>query len=81
VRKHCQDRGWEVSVVWRMQREDVAAPPIKPGIEQHEESFEVTRADGSIKFVYFDENPSRRAINGRLSKQAAFKRAQELLRG
>ena len=52
----------------------------KPGIVQHEESFEVVKADGSVEFVYFDENPGRRVINGRLSKEAAFARAQELLK-
>ena len=64
-----------------MDREDITAPPMpKPGIVQHEESFEVVKADGSVEFVYFDENPGRRVINGRLSKEAAFARAQELLK-
>ncbi len=53
-----------------MDREDITAPPMpKPGIVQHEESFEVVKADGSVEFVYFDENPGRRVINGRLSKE------------
>jgi hypothetical protein len=54
---------------------------VAPGIVQHKESFEVVHADGRIEFVYHDENPGRRAITGRLSKQAAFVRAREILRG
>ncbi|MEY9235451.1 hypothetical protein ABIF78_007774 [Bradyrhizobium japonicum] len=82
VRAECNRRGWTVSVVRQMDREDITAPPMpKAQIVQHEESFEVVRADGSIEFVYFDDNASRRAINGRLSKERAFERAQELLKG
>jgi hypothetical protein len=67
-------------VARQMEREDVTAPPIKPGITQHEESFEVVRADGSCTFFYFDENAGRRAINGRMSKEAAFAAAQAHLK-
>lgn len=81
VRAEYQQRGWTVTVVHQMQREDVTAPPMpKAGIEQREESFEVTLPDGTVEFVYFDENAKRRAINGRLSKEAAFAKARQLLK-
>jgi hypothetical protein len=77
VRQHCRERGWPVTVVHEMQREDVtAAPEVKPGIVQHEQSFEVVRGDGGVEFFYFDENAGRRAINNRLSKEAALAAAQ-----
>lgn len=79
VRAHCKRQGWEVSVIHEMQREDVTAPPFRSGITQHAESFEVVLPDGSVEFVYFDENPGRRAINMRLSKDAAFAKAQAML--
>ena len=79
VRAECQRMGWTITVIWQMEREDVTAPPMpKAGIKQHEESFEVTKPDGSIEFVYFDDNAGRRAINGRLSKEAALKQAQSM---
>ncbi|MEY9428155.1 hypothetical protein ABH975_003470 [Bradyrhizobium ottawaense] len=81
VREECRRKGWTVSVVWQMEREDVTAPPIKSGITQHEESFEAVRPDGSTAFFYFDENPGRRAINGRLSKERAFEQAQAFVDG
>ncbi|MGY8677282.1 hypothetical protein Q2941_05620 [Bradyrhizobium sp. UFLA05-153] len=76
VRAECQQRGWTVSVVHQMQRDDVTAPPMpKAGIVQHEESFEAVRADGSVEFFYFDDNAGRRVITGRLSREAAFAKA------
>ncbi|MGY3615694.1 hypothetical protein [Bradyrhizobium sp. USDA 10063] len=81
VREYCRKYGWDISVVSRQERAPIAQDAIAPVIVQHEESFEVVRADGSIEFIYFDENASRRAINGRLSKQAAFAGAQQLLHG
>ena len=79
VRAFCQEKGWPVAVVYQVEAETVTTPPVRPGITQRAESFEVAFPDGRIEFVYFDENPGRRAINGRLSKAAAFTRAQALL--
>ncbi|MEY9184721.1 hypothetical protein ABIG06_006269 [Bradyrhizobium sp. USDA 326] len=79
VREECRKRGWSVTVVWQMEREDVTAPQIKSGITQHEESFEAVRPTGETEFFYFDENANRRAINGRLSKERAFELAQAFL--
>jgi hypothetical protein len=80
VRAECRRLGWNISVVHQIQREDVTAPPtLKAGIVQHEESFEAVRADGSVEFFYFDDNASRRAINGRLSREATFAKAQAYL--
>jgi hypothetical protein len=76
VREECHQKGWTITVVWEIEREDVAAPKFKVGITQHEESFEVVRADGETKFFYFDDNAGRRAISGRMTKEAAFKAAQ-----
>jgi hypothetical protein len=45
---------------------------------QHEESFEV-RSGAKRKFFYFDENPGRRAVTGRPSKEQALKLAQAYL--
>ena len=79
VREECKRLGWHISIVWQMDREDVTAPTMpRAGITQHEESFEVTRKDGTVEFVYFDDNAGRRAINGRLTKDAAFAKAKEL---
>ncbi|MGY2987682.1 hypothetical protein [Bradyrhizobium sp. USDA 4508] len=78
VRAECKRMGWDVRVV-RQIRVEPKPLEVKPGIVQHSESFEVVHADGRIEFVYYDENPGRRAINGRLSKQAAFVQAQHLL--
>jgi hypothetical protein len=79
VREECKRMGWDISVVHQMQREDVTAPQFKPGIVQHDESFEAVRADGSAEFFYFDDNPRRRAITGRPSRESAFAAAQEFL--
>ncbi|KYK44526.1 hypothetical protein A1D31_14095 [Bradyrhizobium liaoningense] len=43
---------------------------------QHEESFEVRVST----FVYFDDNPGRRSINGRPSRQDAEHQAKEIAR-
>jgi hypothetical protein len=80
VRDYCKKHGWRVSVILQTEHDDVTASPIKPGITQHEESFEVVRPDGSTQFFYFDENAGRRAINGRLSKEAAFAAARAHLK-
>ncbi|MET4017695.1 hypothetical protein [Bradyrhizobium sp. S3.2.12] len=80
VRKECEQRGWTVKVIRQRDREDITAPPMPNAqIVQDDESFEIVRQDGSVEFVYFDDNASPRAINGRLSKEAAFARAQGLL--
>lgn len=81
VRAECKRLGWSISIVHQLDRDDITAPPMprKAGITQHPESFEVVRQDGSVEFIYFDENAGRRAISGRLSKEAAFAQAQELL--
>ncbi|MHB0785602.1 hypothetical protein [Bradyrhizobium sp. 5.13L] len=42
----------------------------------HEESFEVRVST----FVYFDDNPGRRSINGRPSRQDAEEQAKEIAR-
>jgi hypothetical protein len=76
VREECRQKCWTITVVWQKEREDVTAPKFKVGITQHEESFEVVRADGETKFFYFDDNAGRRAISGRMTKEAAFKAAQ-----
>lgn len=81
VREECRRRGWTVTVIHQIEREDVTAPSIQSGITQHAESFEAVRPDGSTEFFYFDENPSRRAINGRHSKERAFELAQAFLTG
>lgn len=42
-------------------------------IIQHPDAFEVRSDDGSIvRKFYFDENASRRAINGKPTKKRAF---------
>jgi hypothetical protein len=79
VRAFCLEKGWSVAVVRQAEAEDMNVPPVEPGITQHAESFEVQLPDGRIEFVYFDENAGRRAITGRLTKEAAFARAQALL--
>ena len=79
VRDYCSKMGWEVSVVWQMQREDITAPHIKPGIVQHEESFEAVRPGGETEFFYFDDNAGRRAISGRHTKARAFELAQAFI--
>ncbi|MFZ5692427.1 MAG: hypothetical protein ACOY5F_14355 [Pseudomonadota bacterium] len=43
---------------------------------QHEESFEARVST----FVYFDDNPGRRSINGRPSRQDAEEQAKEIAR-
>jgi hypothetical protein len=78
VRDYCRKIGWDVRVVTETQGEPIGQE-IERSIVHHEESFEVILADGRIEFVYFDENAGRRAINGRLSKEKAFVRAQQLL--
>jgi hypothetical protein len=80
VRARCTKMGWPITVVRQIQREDVTAPPVKSGITQHEESFETVRSDGSTEFFYFDENSGRPAINGRMTKEAAFAAAQTHLK-
>jgi hypothetical protein len=46
---------------------------------RHEESFEVRYADGkSSVYFYFDENPGRRSITGRLSESDALEQAKKL---
>ncbi|KRR21336.1 hypothetical protein CQ14_06715 [Bradyrhizobium lablabi] len=80
AREYCRKCGWDIRVVSQTQVEPKPSA-VTPGIVQHAESFEVMHADGRIEFVYYDENPGSRAVNGRLSKQAAFVRAQEILRG
>lgn len=81
VREHCAKYGWPIAVVHEKQRESVTTPVVKPGIVQHEESFEVTLADGSITFFYFDEHERRRATTGGMSKEAAFAKARAHLKG
>ena len=77
VRDYCTDHGWIATVIWKMEREDVSAPRHKSAITQHEESFEVVKADGTTEFFYFDDNAGRRAISGRMTKEAALRAAQE----
>src|SRR3954468_14611206 len=81
VREECKRLGWSISIVHQHDREDITAPPMPPkaAITQHAESFEVVKTDGTIEFIYFDENAGRRAISGRLTKEAAFAKAKELL--
>lgn len=43
---------------------------------QHEESFEVRVSH----FVYFDDDAGRRAVSGRLTREAALDQAQQLAR-
>lgn len=45
-------------------------------IIQHEESFEVRVST----FYYFDNDPSRRSINGRVDQETAKVQAQEFAR-
>lgn len=59
--------GWKASVV------------PDPGIEQHEESFEV-RWPGGRKFFYYDDNAGRRAISGRMTCEQALVAAQAFLK-
>ncbi len=48
VRGYCTKQGWQITVVHQMQREDVTAPQVKPGIRQYKESFGAARPDGSV---------------------------------
>lgn len=46
-------------------------------IIQHSDAFEVQSDDGTVsRKFYFDENPSRRAINGKPTKKRAFQEAK-----
>lgn len=48
--------------------------PIR--VIRHEESIEVRVS----RFFYFDDNPGRRAINGRMTREEAEEAAKELAR-
>lgn len=45
-------------------------------ITEHPESFEVVRTDGWRRSFQFDDNPSRRAISGRMTKKQALQAAK-----
>jgi hypothetical protein len=45
-----------------------------------EESYEVRHPDGTRTFFYFDDNPGRRSITERVSKQEALQQAQTFAR-
>ena len=67
VREHVRAQNWSASIV-----------NAQPQIQQHEESFEV-RSGAKRIFFYFVENPGRRAVTGRPSKEQALKLAQAYL--
>jgi hypothetical protein len=66
VRAYVKEQAWKASVV------------ADPQIIQHEESFEV-RWPGGRRFFYFDDNSGRRAVTGRMTREAAFAAAQAFL--
>ena len=66
ARKVIAHFGWKASVI------------PDPQIIQHEESFEV-RWPGGRKFFYYEDHAGRRAISGRMTKEAAFSAAQTFL--
>lgn len=45
-------------------------------ITEHPESFEVRNADGKSTYFYFDDNPSRRAFSGRMTRKQAEQAAR-----
>lgn len=45
-------------------------------IIEHRMSFEVVRDDGATRSFQFDENPSRRAISGIVTKKRALQEAR-----
>lgn len=47
---------------------------------QHEASFEVRFPNGAAKYFYFDENESRRAVTGRMTKESALEAAKDYAR-
>lgn len=50
-------------------------------IRPHEESIEVVFPDGRpSKYFYFDDNPGRRAVSGRVTRDEAVAAAQEWAR-
>jgi hypothetical protein len=46
----------------------------------HEESYEVCHPSGEPTFFYFDDNPGRRSINGRMSRPDALEKAKDFAR-
>jgi hypothetical protein len=68
ARKVIDHFGWKASVI------------PDPQIIQHEESFEV-RWPGGRKFFYYEDHAGRRAISGRMTKEAALIAAQSFLNG
>jgi hypothetical protein len=55
--------------------------PMPIRIIPHEESIEVRFPDGrDSKYFYFDDNPGRRSINGRPTREAAVEAARALAR-
>jgi hypothetical protein len=75
VREYIKARGWQASVI-------TDQPSIQHHFADfsgwHAGSFEV-RHVGGRKFFYYDDNAGCRAITGKMSKERAFKAAQEFL--
>lgn len=77
AREHIKAKGWQASIV-----------PDQPSIQHHFQnfggsnsgSFEARHAGGR-RFFYYDDNPGRRAITNKLTKEQAFTKAQDYLAG
>jgi hypothetical protein len=65
-----------------MSPRDASQPFGKPWkLVEHDESFEVKDAAGRhLAFVYFEDEPTRRRMTRRLSKDDARRMAQQIIR-
>jgi len=61
------------------ERRKAAGEPLTIEVIAHEESYEVCFSDGRESvYFYYDDNPSRRSINGRDAPDVARRKAEAL---